>query len=81
VGGVVSTSLDGTTATTDGQGRFRLVTQSNVSSDAAQCYTITITASGLPTYSLRGGWGQQPSNQTFSLIPPAPTVIPPCGAK
>src|SRR6185503_5304375 len=43
VGGVVSTSLDATTATTDGEGRFHLVTQSGVSSDAAQCYTITIT--------------------------------------
>jgi len=81
VGGVVSTSLDATTATTDGQGRFRLVTQSNVSSDVAQCYTITITASGLPTYSVRGGWGQQPSNQTFSLIPPQPSMIGPCGGR
>lgn len=78
VGGVVSTSLDGTTATTDGEGRFRLVTQSNISSDKAQCYTITITASGLPTYSLTGGWGQQPSNQTFSLSPPQPSSIQPC---
>ena len=79
VGGVVSTSLDSTTATTDGEGRFRLVTQSNVSSDAAQCYTITITASGLPTYSVKGGWGQQPSNQTFSLSPPQPATVGPCG--
>jgi hypothetical protein len=78
VGGVVSTSLDSTTATTDGEGRFRLVTQSDVSSDAAQCYTITITASGLPTYSVTGGWGQQPSNQTFSLVPPQPATIGPC---
>jgi len=79
VGGVVSTSLDSTTATTDGEGRFRLVTQSNVSSDAAQCYTITITATGLPTYSVKGGWGQQPSNQTFSLSPPQPATVGPCG--
>jgi hypothetical protein len=79
VGGIVSTSLDATTATTDGQGRFRLVTQSNVSPEAADCYTITITASGLPTYSLRGGWGQQPSDQTFSLTPPQPSMIRPCG--
>lgn len=78
IGGVVSTSLDPTTATTDGQGRFHLVTQSNISSDKAQCYTITITASGLPTYSLTGGWGQQPSNQTFSLSPPQPSSIGPC---
>ena len=40
-GGVVSTSLDATTATTDGEGRFRLITQSNISSDKAQCYTLT----------------------------------------
>jgi len=77
VGGVVSTSLDGTTATTDGQGRFRLVT-GPVSSDAAQCYAITITASGLPTYSVRGDWGQQPSNQMFTLSPPNPSTVQPC---
>jgi hypothetical protein len=80
VGAVVSTSLDGTTATTDGEGRFRLVTRSDVSSDSAQCYTITITASGLPTYSVTGGWGQQPSDQTFILSPPQPAVIP-CGGR
>ena len=77
VGGVVSTSLDGTTATTDGQGRFRLVT-GPVPSDAAQCYAITITASGLPTYSVRGDWGQQPSNQMFTLSPPNPSTVQPC---
>jgi hypothetical protein len=78
VGGVVSTSLDATTATTDGEGRFHLVTRSGVSNDAAQCYTITITASGLPTYSVKGGWGRQPSDQIFSLSPPQPSVIQPC---
>ena len=77
VGGVVSTSLDGMTATTDGQGRFHLVT-GPVSADAAKCYAITITATGLPTYSVRGDWGQQPSNQTFTLSPPNPSIIPPC---
>jgi len=77
VGGIVSTSLDATTATTDGQGRFRLVT-GPVSNDAAQCYAITITANGLPTYSVRGGWGQQPTSQTFTLSPPNPSIIPPC---
>jgi len=79
VGGVVSTSLDATTATTDGEGRFRLITQSNISPDKAECYTITITASGQPTYSVTGGWGQQPSGQTFSLSPPQPAQIRPCG--
>ena len=78
VGGVVSTSLDATTATTDGEGKFHLVTRSGVSNDSAQCYTITITASGLPTYSLTGGWGQQPSNQTFCLSPPQPSFVQPC---
>jgi hypothetical protein len=81
VGAVVSTSIDATTATTDGEGRFRLVTRSNVSSDAAQCYTITITATGLPTYSLTGGWGQQPSNQTFVLSPPAPSIVHGCAGR
>jgi hypothetical protein len=69
-------SLDETTATTDGQGRFRLVT-GPVPADAAQCYAITITASGLPTYSVRGDWGQQPTNQTFTLSPPSPSLFNP----
>jgi hypothetical protein len=81
VGGVVATSLDATTATTDGQGRFRLVTQSDISPDGASCYTITITANGLPTYSVRGNWGQQPSNQIFTLSPPAPSVVGQCGGR
>ena len=81
VGGVVSTSIDATTATTDGEGRFHLVTRTAVSDDVAQCYTITITASGLPTYSLTGGWGQQPNDQIFSLSPPSPSFIPPCAGR
>ena len=76
VGGVVSTSIDETTATTDGEGRFRLMTRESVRGD--ECYTITITAAGQPTYSLRGGWGNEPTNQTFSLSPPQPGMVGPC---
>jgi hypothetical protein len=78
-GAVVSTSLDSTTATTDGEGRFHLVTAAEVGEEDSQCYTITITAAGLPTYSVRGGWGRQPQNQIFTLSPPNPSQIRPCG--
>jgi hypothetical protein len=78
-GGVVSTSLDSTTATTDGEGRFHLVTAAEVSDEDSQCYTLTITAAGLPTYSVRGGWGRQPQNQIFTLVPPQPSQVGPCG--
>jgi hypothetical protein len=75
-GAVVSTSIDGVTATTDGEGRFRLVTRDSVRGD--QCYTITITAGGQPVYSLSGGWGNNPSGQIFCLSPPAPSSVGPC---
>ena len=68
VGGVVSTSLDGVTATTDGEGRFRLSTRAS-SSDV--CFTLTITASGSPTYSMLGRWGTGP-DKLISLSPPQP---------
>jgi len=68
VGGIVSTSLDGVTATTDGEGRFRLSTRAS-SSDV--CFTLTITASGQPTYSMAGRWGTGP-DKLISLSPPQP---------
>ena len=78
VGGVVSTSLDGTTATTDGEGRFHLVTNATLPRKECREYTITITATGLPTYSLHGDWGTKPSGQIFALSPPVPSMIRSC---
>ena len=78
VGGVVSTSLDSATATTDGQGRFELVTTTVLKRNECRNYTITITASGLPTYSLTANWGGGPSDQRFNLIPPQPSSIQSC---
>lgn len=79
VGAVVTTSLDGSTATTDSQGRFHLVTNTIVKRGECRDYTITITAAGLPTYSVRGNWGSGVvAGQTFSLSPPGPAMIPSC---
>jgi hypothetical protein len=80
VGAVVSTSLDSRTATTDASGTFDLQTNTAVSSStSSECYTITITAPGLPTYSQFALWGR-PSNQVFVLSPPAPTNVPSCSS-
>jgi hypothetical protein len=79
-GAVVSTSLDSRTATTDASGTFDLQTTIAVSSSlSSQCYTITITAPGLPTYSQFALWGH-PSNQVFTLSPPSPTIVPGCNS-
>jgi hypothetical protein len=79
-GAVVSTSLDSRTATTDASGTFDLQTNTAVSSNtSSECYTITITAPGLPTYSQFAEWGH-PSNQIFTLSPPSPTIVPSCSS-
>lgn len=71
-GAVVSTTLDSRTATTDASGTFDLQTSTAVSSNqSSQCYTITITAPGLPTFNVHGLWGGEPSNQVFILSPPS----------
>jgi hypothetical protein len=71
-GAVVSTTLDSRTATTDASGTFDLQTSTAVSSNqSSQCYAITITAPGLPTFSVHGLWGGEPSNQVFILSPPS----------
>ena len=83
-GAVVSTSLDGATATTDGAGNFDLTTtlpRSRI--DECISYTITITAAGLPTYTVntRGFSGNAQGNehrQSFSISPPSPTIMGGC---
>jgi hypothetical protein len=75
-GAVVSTSIDGATATTDGGGNFSLITGAP-KADFEECsvYTITITASGHPTYSLNAPWGvgnSLPGRIKFALSPPWP---------
>jgi hypothetical protein len=70
-GAVVSTSLDGTTATTGGDGRFSLITQTRA--DPCTSYTVTIRAAGQPTYSVTATWGNaQGPPFTFTLSPPGP---------
>jgi len=84
-GATVSTTLDSATATTDGAGNFDLTTtlpRSRI--DECLTYTITITAAGLPTYTVntRGFSGNQSagsqSRQTFSVSPPSPTSMGGC---
>lgn len=69
-GAVVSTSLDSQTATTDLTGHFSLQTQTQTGTNGG-CYTIKIVASGYPTFSVLGQWGDNPTNQTFILNNPA----------
>ena len=81
-GAIVSTTLDGATTTTDGAGNFDLTT-TIPRSQIRECrtYTITITAAGLPTYtvSTRGFSGNQQAGsqhrQLFSISPPSPTFM------
>jgi hypothetical protein len=75
-GATVSTSLDSATATTDTSGQFNLVTKTGPAKDyGCKSYTLTITATGHPTYSLTGIWGSNPKGQVFTLSPPAPSVV------
>jgi hypothetical protein len=78
-GAVVSTSLDSHTATTDAAGGFDLQTGTTATT-SSQCYTITITFPGLPTYSVHGLWGTQATNQVFVMSPPMPSQIQSCGS-
>jgi hypothetical protein len=78
-GAVVSTSLDSHTATTDAAGGFSLQT-GTVATTSTQCYTITITFPGVPTYSVHGLWGTQATNQIFVMSPPSPSSIQSCGS-
>jgi hypothetical protein len=77
-GAVVSTSLDSHTATTDAAGGFNLQT-GTLATTSTQCYTITITFAGIPTYSVHGLWGNQPTNLIFVMSPPSPGA-PSCGS-
>lgn len=82
VGGIVSTSLDSTTITTDSGGRFLLhTTTEKTKDDGCRVYTITITAPGLPTYSVTGAHGtstaegDQLYRQQYALSPPTPSSV------
>lgn len=72
-GARVSTSLDPVTAVTGSDGKFHLVTQTPEKN--AQCYTITISATGYPTLSLTGWEGSvgPESNSPATIAPEAAT--------
>ena len=65
-GAIVSTSLDGVTATTDSNGHFFLQTET-VANYATTPYTITISATGYATFSGEHSWGDHPVGQVFYL--------------
>lgn len=82
VGATVSTSLDSATTTTDSSGRFLLHTNTeHTKDDGCRVYTITITAPGLPTYSVTGAHGtgtasdNQLYKQQYALSPPTPSSV------
>ena len=83
-GAVVSTSLDGATATTGADGNFDLITTiSRDHIDECRNYTVTITAAGHPTYSVpwSGFSGNRQGNehrQRFILSPPTPSFVMGC---
>jgi hypothetical protein len=77
-GAVVTTTLDGgLSTTTDGSGRFALVTRTP--QGGCRLSTLTIVAAGHPTYSLSGRWQSTASQPIrFTLSPPGPGTWPGC---
>jgi hypothetical protein len=76
-GAVVSTSLDSVTTTTDGNGRFHLVTQTRPTARCQQ-FTLTITAAGWPTWTATDTFGNagpgSDGEVAFTLIPQTPST-------
>jgi len=71
-GATISTSLDGATTTTNGSGAFDLKT--NTPTSTGICFTLTIRASGLPTYSSTGWRGNVSTGPVVYIMqPPFPT--------
>ena len=72
-GAVISTSLDSKTTTTNANGAFEL--QTDTASSVGNCFTLTISATGFPTYST-GGWKGNSAKTavTFTLAPPQPPM-------
>jgi hypothetical protein len=77
-GATVTTTLDGgLTTTTDGSGRFALITRTP--QGGCRLSTLTIVAAGHPTYSLSGRWQSTASQPLrFTLSPPGPATFPGC---
>ena len=76
-GAQVSTSLDGSSVTTDSAGRFRLVTTTQSRSNCTE-YAVVITAQGYAPYRVTGAWGNHPQGRSFALFPPMPTAVARC---
>jgi hypothetical protein len=67
-GATVSTTLSGTTTTTDSNGRFFLQTDATLT-DYNQSYGITVSKAGYSTYSQNVSWGESPRNLEIYLSP------------
>jgi hypothetical protein len=72
-GAVISTSLDSKTTTTNANGAFE--PQTDTASSVGNCFRLTISAPGFPTYST-GGWKGNSAKTpvTFTLAPPQPPM-------
>ena len=72
-GATVSTSLDSKTTTTDANGAFDLLTDTRNGPNL--CFTLTITATGYPTYRTDGwiGSNKETGGVIFTLSPAFPT--------
>lgn len=69
VGAFIATSLDGQTAQTDGSGYFLLKTNTKGRGNYAnKPYTIAISAPGYVSFNQNHIWGDNPTNQVFSLM-------------
>jgi hypothetical protein len=67
-GAVISTSLDGNTATSDADGLFFLQT-GVMDYNGAASYSVQVNKSGYHLYSNNSNWGNQPRNLWLNLQP------------
>jgi hypothetical protein len=77
-GATVSTTLDSVTTTTDGAGNFDLVTTVAEKDNECPTFTLNISATGLPAYSIntRGFATSNSSHrQKFAISPPTPSFM------
>jgi hypothetical protein len=74
-GAIISTSVDGTTARTDANGRFQMRTHSPVFAD--ELYTVSVRAGDVTVTDrqmLKNGVNDLPHQVSFVLSPPEPVI-------
>lgn len=75
VGATVSSSLDAVTTTTGTDGSFTLTTLTTSPNPGCENFTLTIAATGSPTYSVAATWGGATTPFTIVLSPPSPATF------